>query len=35
MKRLVAWTIAAEVVVLHVYELWHLIRVLFFESGCR
>ena len=35
MKRLATWLIAAEVVVLHTYELWHLIRVLFFNTGCR
>ncbi len=31
MKRLIVWLIAAQIVVLHVYELWHLIHVLFFK----
>jgi len=35
MKRIVTWLIAAEIVVLHFYELCHLVRLLFFDSGCR
>jgi hypothetical protein len=35
MKRLAAWIIAAEIVVLQAHELWHLIHVLFFDNTCR
>jgi hypothetical protein len=34
MQRLIIWIIAAEVVVVHLYGLVHLVKVLFFR-GCR
>jgi len=30
-KKIAAWLIEAEVVVVHAYALWHLVRVLFFS----
>jgi len=34
MKKIVTWAKEAEVVVIHIYALWHLVQVLFFH-GCR
>jgi hypothetical protein len=35
MKRLITWAGGAEVAVVHLYSLWHLVQVLFFQRGCR
>jgi hypothetical protein len=35
MKKLVTLTVGAEVAVVHIYSLWHLVQVLFFQHGCR
>jgi hypothetical protein len=33
MKKLSTWLIEAEVAVVHIYALWHLVKALFFH-GC-
>jgi hypothetical protein len=34
MKKLSTWLKEAEVVVVHLYALWHLVKALFFH-GCQ
>jgi len=31
-KKITTWLMEAEVIVVHAYALWHLVRVLFFHS---
>lgn len=35
MKKLGTWLVEAEVVVVHLYALWHLIQALFFHNSCK